>query len=171
MLLCALALAAASPSPAPTVTDRIARLEARIADDRAHQRLVAGQDALLHVQLEATRRAYGAHDPAADSMLDVIDRQVAEVDHVLSRAEDGRGITVHVGENVTVAMNDQYAWNVENSDPNVLSLHIGVMWVRGTQGVFTAKQPGTAILSLTPRGTVPASVKQPVVFTITVLPR
>ncbi len=177
--LWAVALAAATMMPSPTAApaasssfaDRAARLEARIADDQSRKRLAPGQDALLRVQLDATRRAYAAHDPAAGAMLDVIDRQLAEVDHTLARPEDGRGITVHAGDNVTVAMYDAYAWNVTNSDPTALALKVGVMWARGVQGVFTAKQPGTAILSLTPRGTVPANVKQPVVFTITILPR
>jgi hypothetical protein len=171
-LLCAIVLAAATPTmPPPAFPDRAARLEARITDDQSHKRLAPGQDALLRVELDATRRAYAAHDPAAEYMLDDIDRQLAEVDHTLSHAEDGRGITVHVGDSVTVALYDGYAWNVSNSDPTVLSMKTGVMWARGVQGGFSAKQPGTAILSLTPREKVPANVKQPVVFTITVLPR
>lgn len=171
-------LTQSSPSPgaqsAPvsqSFADRAARLEQRVAADQSRKLLAPGQDALLRVQLEATRRAYEAHDPAASDMLDVIDRQLAQADHNLSRAEDGRGITVHVGESVIVAMYDQYLWNIENSDTTVLAPKIGVMWTRGVQGGFTAKQPGTAILSLTPRQPVPPNVKQPVVFTITVLPR
>lgn len=156
----------------PTFTDRAARLEARIAQAQDRRLLMPGQDALLRVQLDATRRAYSAHDPAAGDMLDVIDRQLAEADHVLSRAEDGRGIIVHVGDSVMVAMYDQYSWNIENSDQTVLAPKIGVMWARGVQGGFTAKQPGTAILSLTPKPSTPAVLKQqPVVFTITVLPK
>lgn len=159
------------PSASQVFTDRAARLEARIAQDQERRLLAPGQDALLRVQLDASRRAYSAHDPAAIDMLDVIDRQLAEADHTLSRAEDGRGIIVRVGESVVVAMYDQYLWNVENSDATVLAPKIGVMWARGVQGGFTAKQPGTAILSLTPKQSVPPTVKQPVVFTITVLPR
>lgn len=168
------------PTPAPgaqpasssqSFTDRAARLDARVTADQSRKLLAPGQEVLLRVQLDATRRAYEAHDPAATTMLDVIDRQLAEVDHNLSRAEDGRGITVHVGESVIVAMYDAYLWNIENSDATVLAPKIGIMWTRGVQGGFTAKQPGTAILSLTPRQPVPPEVKQPVVFTITVLPR
>lgn len=162
----------AQPAPSSqSFTDRAARLEQRVAADQSRRLLAPGQDALLRVQLDATRRAYEAHDPAASDMLDLIDRQLAEVDHNLSRAEDGRGITVHVGDSVIVAMYDQYLWNIENSDATVLAAKIGVMWARGVQGGFTAKQPGTAILSLTPRQPAAPGVKQPVVFTITVLPR
>lgn len=162
----------ASPSPNPQIfTERAARLEARINDNLSHKRLAPGQDALLNVELAAARRAYASHGWQALDMLDVIDRQLAELDHILARPEAGRGITVHVGESVTVAMGDGYLWSIENSDPTVLPPRIGVMWARGVQGGFTAKQPGTAILSLTPRTPVPATVKHPVVFTITVLPR
>lgn len=179
--LCALVLVGVTmtqPSPAPQIppasqsfTDRATRLEARIGQDESRKLLAPGQQALLRVQLEATRRAHAAHDPAASDMLDVIDRQLAEVDHTLSRAEDGRGIMVHVGDSVIVALHDEYLWNMANSDPTVLAPKIGVMWQRGVQGGFTAKQPGTAIVSLTPKVPAPQSVKQPVVFTITVLPR
>lgn len=178
LALLGVVLMPASPSPGPQASatsqafvDRANRLASRIAEDQSHKLLAPGQDTLLQVQLEATRRAYESRDPAAASMLDVIDRQLAEADHHLSRAEDGRGITVHVGESVIVAMYDEYFWNIENSDATVLAPKMGVMWVRGVQGGFTAKQPGTAILSLTPRAPVPSSVKSPVVFTVTVLPR
>lgn len=166
------------PAPGPQVSttsqafaDRVARLEARIAEDASRKLFAPGQQPLLRVQLEATRRAYAACDPAAPGMLDVIDRQLADVDRHLSRAEDGRALTVHVGDSVTVALYDEYFWNIENSDPAVLTPKIGVMWMRGVQGGFTAKQAGTAVLRLTPRAPVPSSVKSPIVFTVVVLPR
>jgi hypothetical protein len=154
-----------------TFTDPVRWLESRIAQAQARKLLAPGQDVLLRVQLDTARRAYAAHEPAANDMFDVIDRQLAEVDHTLSRAEDGRGIIVHVGGSVIVAMHDQYIWSIENSDPTVLAPKAGVMWIRGVQGGFTARQPGTAILSLTTRTSAPPSVKQPVVFTITVVPQ
>jgi hypothetical protein len=177
--ICALLLAGAvtMPSPAPqppstsqSFTDRADRLDARITQNQQQKMLAPGQDALLRIQLQAARRAYGTHDAASDAMLDVIDRQLAEVDHMLSRSEDGRGIIVYVGGNVTIAMHDQYAWSIENSDPTVLARKTGVMWARGVQGGFTAKQPGTAILSLTTKMPLPPSIRQPVTFTITILP-
>jgi hypothetical protein len=174
LLVIGATMSSPSPDAAPTsqaFVDRAARTEARITQDQERKLLAPGQDALLRVQLEATRRAYSLHDPAANAMIDVIDRQLAELDHILTRASDGRGITVHVGDSVIVALHDPYTWNIENSDATVLAPKIGVMWTRGTNGGFTAKQPGTAILSLTPRAPVPSNVKTPVVFTITVLPR
>jgi hypothetical protein len=174
-----LAAVIASPSPPPgtqlpmtaiTFTDPIRWLESRIAEDQQRKLLAPGQDVLLRVQLDTARKASVAHDPAANDMFDVIDRQLADVDHILTLAEEGRGITIHVGDTVIVAMHDQYIWKIENSDATVLPPKIGVMWIRGVQGGFTAKQPGTAILSLTTRSNAPPNVKQPVVFAITILP-
>jgi hypothetical protein len=166
-----------TPAPSPpgsstsqAFTDRAARTEARINQDQQQKLLAPGQDALLRVQLGATRRAYAAHDPAAVYMLDVINRQLAEVDHTLTRSDDGQGIIVYVGATVIVAMHDQYVWSIENSDATVLAPKVGVMWARGVQGGFTAKQPGTAILSLTTKAPALARLKQPITFIITILP-
>jgi hypothetical protein len=160
------------PSPPPAIVsqafpDRVARLKQRIADDAEDQVLAPGQEPLLRVQLDA------AKTPA---MLDVIDRQLAAVDFRLSRAEDGGAVVVHVGDTVTVAMNDPYLWAVQNSDTRALALKVGMMFVRGTQGIFTAKKPGTVTLTLTSntRGASPApppDVKQPVTFTVVILPK
>lgn len=175
-LMLAGALLAPSPSPhvstiSQAFSDRAAQLDQRIASDQARRLLEPAQDALLRVQMREARRAHAAHDAAAPAMLDVIDRQLAQIDHTLSRAEDGGVLTVHVGDAVIVALHDAYTWNVTNSDRTVLAPKIGVMWVRGVQGGFTAKRPGTAMLTLTARSSVPPNVKQPVVFTIVVLPR
>lgn len=176
-LLAAAALAAASPNPAqPSPTsqafaDRAARLDARIADDGAHRLLAPGQDVLLRAEMDAARRADGAHDAAASDMLDVIDRQLADLDHTLSLAENRRAITVHVGDAVTVALHDAQSWNLANTDQTSLALKVGLMWPRGVQGVFVAKEPGTAILTLTPKDPAAARAAEPVVFTITILPR
>lgn len=167
--LCALLLAVTVPATSQAFPDRAARTEARINQDQQKKLLAPGQDALLRIQLAATRRAYGAHDAAANDMLDVINRQLAQVDHVLTRSENGFGIIVHVGATVVVAMHDPYSWNVENSDATALAPQMGIMWARGVQGGFTAKQPGTAILSLTTKTPAPG-IKQPVTFTITIVP-
>jgi hypothetical protein len=159
------------PSPPPAIIsqafgDRVARLTQRIAADAAEKLLAPGQEPMLRAQLDAAR---------TPENLDVIDRQLAQVDFVLSRPEDGRAIVVRVGDDVTVAMQDPYLWSVQNSDTSALALHVGVMFVRGTQGVFTAKKPGIVTLTLTSNtGGVPApppGVKQPVVFTVVILPK
>jgi hypothetical protein len=168
------------PSPPPAIisqsfADRAARLRDRIAVDGQQSALAPGQEPLLSAQLDAAIRANDAHDSNADAMLDVIDRQLAAVDFGLSRAEDGTAIVVHVGDTVTVAMRDPYLWSVQVSDTSALALHRGVMWARGVQGAFAAQKPGTVTMTLTsqtPGVTPPPStVKQPVVFTVVILPK
>jgi hypothetical protein len=160
------------PSPPPAIVsqafgDRLNRLTTRVSTDAAGKLFAPGQEQLLRVQLAAAK---------TPEMLDVIDRQLAAVDFTLSRPEDGRAIVVHVGDDVTVAMQDPYLWSIENSDTSALALHVGVMFVRGTQGVFTAKKPGIVTLTLTSNTTgasptPPPDVKQPVIFTVVILPK
>jgi hypothetical protein len=164
------------PTPPPAIIsqafmDRAARTQARVEQAASQNLLAPGQQPLLAAQLDVAKRAYAARDPLASPMLDVIDRQLAQADHLLTHADDGYAITVHVGDTVTIALHDQYFWNVSNSDQTALAPKIGVMWARGVQGAFTAKQPGTAILSLTSRDPAPPTVKQPLVFTVTILPQ
>jgi hypothetical protein len=159
------------PSPPPAIIsqafgDRVTRLTQRIASDAAEKLLAPGQEPMLRAQLAAAK---------TPEHLDVIDRQLANVDFTLSRPEDGRAIVVHVGDDVTVAMQDPYLWSVQNSDTSALALHVGVMFVRGTQGVFTAKKPGIVTLTLTSNTAgvppPPPEVKQPVEFTVVILPK
>ena len=166
------------PSPPPAIVsqafpDRANRLDARIASDASQNLLAPGQERLLHVQLDAAKRANDARDPQAAAMLDIIDRQLATADHTLSRAEDGSVVVVRVGDDVTVAMNDPYLWDVHISDTSSLSRHVGVMFVRGTQGVYRANKPGTVTLLLhttsdsSPKP--PPDLKEPVTFTVIIL--
>ena len=166
------------PSPPPAIIsqafpDRANRLDERIAADASRRLLASGQERLLHVQLDAAKHANDAHDPQAPAMLDVIDRQLAVVDHTLSRPEDGWTFIVRVGDDVTVAMNDPYLWDVHVSNTSALTRHVGVMFVRGTQGVYRANKPGTVTLLLhttsdsSPQP--PPDLKEPVTFTIVIL--
>lgn len=166
------------PSPPPAIIsqafpDRANRLDERIGADASRRLLASGQERLLHVQLDAAKHANDAHDPQASAMLDVIDRQLAVVDHTLSRPEDGWTFIVRVGDDVTVAMNDPYLWDVHVSNTSALTRHVGVMFVRGTQGVYRANKPGTVTLLLhttsdsSPQP--PPDLKEPVTFTIVIL--
>ncbi len=160
------------PTPPPAIVsqafgDRVARLTQRIATDAENHLLAPGQEPLLRAQLAAAK---------TPEMLDVIDRQLAEVDFVLSRAEDGRAIVVHVGDDVTVAMHDPYLWSVQMSDPSALVRHAGVMYIRGVQGVYNASKPATVTVTLTAstQGALPSpppDMKQPIVFTVVILPK
>lgn len=166
------------PTPPPAIVsqafpDRANRLDQRIAADASRALFAPGQERLLRVQLDAAKHANDAHDPQAPAMLDVVDRQLAAVDHVLSRAEDGWIFIVRVGDDVTVAMKDPYLWDVHISDTSALMRHVGVMFVRGTQGVYRAEKPATVTLELhttsdsSPQP--PAALKQPIRFTVIIL--
>jgi hypothetical protein len=158
------------PSTPPAIvsqsfTDRFERLTQRVTDDAAKKLLAPGQEPLLRAQLAAAK---------TPDQLDVIDRQLAEVDFTLALPEDGRAIVVHVGDDVTVAMRDPYLWSVQGSDMAALAPHVGIMYVRGVQGVYAAKKPGIVTLMLTANtpGASPApppTIKQPVVFTVVIL--
>lgn len=164
LLALSVALTAAVPAPAAFAT-RAAALDARIAQDSAFHRFAAGEEALIRTELDAARRANAANDTTAAAMLDAIDRQLAAADFMLSRPEDGKAIVVHVGDDVTVAMNDGNNYVAQVSDVGKLVLHGGVMFIRGTQGVYKAAAPGTVGISVTPDGPgTPAS------FTVVILP-
>jgi hypothetical protein len=179
VLLGGAAAAAQTPAPAPpiatTFDDRVAQLSERIVSDRSAQTIDAGTAGVLEAGLNAARSANAANDARGPSMLDAIDRALASYDRVLSAAENGRIESVRVGEGITVAMRDSYVWRIDNSARTVLAPHVGVMWIRGVQGAFTAKKPGVATLTLYPQpastGTAPTTLPAPVRFTIVVVQR
>ncbi len=59
------------------------------------------------------------------------------------------GKTVHVkqGDRVLVALGEDYTWELEISDQTVLSRVMGMMLIRGAQGLFDAAQPGQSVIS------------------------
>lgn len=166
----AAALLAAAVLLSPSFVNRAAQLDSRITADQAQHLLAPGQMQMLQAQLGAARTANASGDPNAQAMLDVIDRELAEADHVLSRAENGGVLVVHTGDSVTIAMNDPYAYALDVSDRSILMLHAGVMWRRGVQGVFDARLPGTVTVTLQPKNAPPA-LANPVIFTVVVLQR
>jgi hypothetical protein len=175
LMLMGTAHSPAGPSPvSQAFGDRLARTSARVTSASARHLLAPGQEELLRAQIDMAKRANDAHAANASAMIDVIDRQMAQIDHVLARANNGQAIVVHVGEDVTVAMHDPYFYDVQNSNPAALALHRGVMWSRGVQGTFAAKTPATVTLTLTPRMNTkpvpPQGMQEPVVFTVVILP-
>jgi hypothetical protein len=154
-------------------SDRVQRLTARITNAQEQGALAPGQQTLLTAQLDAAKRANEAHDSNVASMLDVIDRQMAQIDHGLSRAENGTAIVVHVGQSVTVAMQDQYVYDLHLSDPSIIVARPGIMYTRGIQGIYTAQAPGTVTITLEPRAgespAPPPDMQKPVRFVVVVL--
>ena len=153
--------AAPSAQPAPPIVsqafaDRAARIDARIAGDASGHLLQTGQEPLLRAELDTAKHANDAQDASAPAMLDVIERQLAQADLTLSRADNGQTIVARVGDTVTVGMSDTNTYDVRVSDMNALMLHRGVMFIRGVQGVYDAKRPAIVTLDVTPRSPAPA---------------
>lgn len=137
----------ASPTSS-ALGDRLDRAEARIAAE-AGTRLVSSEQAeLFRADIVAIRSA-SASDPArAARMLDVFDRELARNDLQLAMPEDNYHVLVHVGYSIVVAMHDEREWTVRSSDAIVLAPRMGIMYMRGVQGIFSAKRPGAAVLTV-----------------------
>jgi hypothetical protein len=64
-------------------------------------------------------------------------------------ADEGKTITLHVGQRFLLSLGEGYDWNVIIDKQDVVSRVIGILTVRGSQGLFEAHQPGTAALTAT----------------------
>jgi hypothetical protein len=63
--------------------------------------------------------------------------------------DQGKTISLAVGEGFLLKLGDEYTWDVTISDQNVLSRVKNIAVVRGAQGVYDAQQAGTVTLSAT----------------------
>ncbi len=61
--------------------------------------------------------------------------------------DNGKTVTLQAGERVLLFLGEGYNWDLAISDLNVLSRVMGVMTIRGSQGLFEAKQVGTTTIS------------------------
>jgi len=96
--------------------------------------------------------------------------RVAEI----TLADDGQTIAMQVGERITVALGEQYRWEVTSSNTSVISRLPQFLMVRGAQGIYEAHQAGQATLQAT--GTMVCAAGQPCpalarVFRVTVTVR
>ncbi len=64
-------------------------------------------------------------------------------------ADSDRPVTMHVGDRFLLHLGEDYDWSVEVVDPGVLSRVIGVLTVRGSQGLFEAHKTGRTMLTAT----------------------
>jgi hypothetical protein len=77
-----------------------------------------------------------ATPPPADSLTVTLDDQ-------------GKTITLAVGESFLLKLGEEYNWDILISDQAVLSRVKGIAVIRGAQGIYEARQPGTVTLSAT----------------------
>lgn len=62
--------------------------------------------------------------------------------------DNGKTLNLRVGDSFLLNLGaDVYDWDVAIDDQSVISLHMGVLVVKGAQGIFDAHTPGTANLT------------------------
>jgi hypothetical protein len=64
-------------------------------------------------------------------------------------ADDGRTITLTVGQRFLLNLGADYTWTVTLDDQAVVSRVVGVLVIRGAQGLYEARQSGQATLTAT----------------------
>ena len=66
---------------------------------------------------------------------------------IVTLDDQGKTISLTVGESFLLKLGDRYTWIVTISDQNVVSRVKNIAVVRGAQGVYNATQSGTVTLS------------------------
>ncbi len=72
--------------------------------------------------------------------------------NTVTTADNGRSITLGVGDRFLLKLGDQYEWSVTVGDPTIVSRVPNILVVKGAQGVYMANKAGETTLSAT--GTV-----------------
>jgi hypothetical protein len=92
---------------------------------------------------------------------------------IITLADQGSTITLSRGDTVLLNLGEAYTWDITVSDPNVISREPNLTVVRGAQGVYAARQSGTAVLTAAGdplcRQAKPACGMPSIQFKITVL--
>lgn len=92
----------------------------------------------------------------------------------ITMTDNGKTFSAKVGDSFLLNLGaDVYNWEVSVDNQNVLALKMGVMVVKGAQGIYDVLQPGTAILTAVGdplcRQTAPPCGMPSVLFKITVV--
>ena len=95
----------------------------------------------------------------------------------LTMAENGKTVTLKVGDEILLYLEGDVAqpvrlWSVQIADQNVLRPVMGVMVIKGAQGLYKANQPGTTTLTATGdlpcRQSTPPCMAPSIAFQVTV---
>jgi len=86
-------------------------------------------------------------------------------------ANQGQTINLHMGDSFLLNLgDDQYTWVVNVDNQDVLRMKMGVMVIKGAQGIYDALAPGSAILTATGdplcRQSTPACAMPSILFTV-----
>jgi hypothetical protein len=68
---------------------------------------------------------------------------------IVTLADQGKTITLAIGESFLLKLGEEYNWEVTISDQSILSRAKNIMVIRGAQGVYDALQAGTVTLTAT----------------------
>jgi hypothetical protein len=87
--------------------------------------------------------------------------------------DQGKTITLAVGERFLLNLGEGYNWEVSLSDQAVVSRVVGITVIRGAQGVYQARQAGSVSLSATGdpqcRQSQPACAMPSLLFSVTII--
>ena len=66
----------------------------------------------------------------------------------ITLGDNGKTFTYHVGDSFLLNLGgDVYDWTVSVDNQSVIALKVGVMVVKGAQGIYDVLAPGTAVLT------------------------
>jgi len=88
--------------------------------------------------------------------------------------DNGKTFTMHVGDSVLLNLGtDAYDWTVAVENETVVHMKMGVMVIKGAQGIYDALTPGTATLSASGNPLClqsrPACALPSILFTVTIV--
>jgi hypothetical protein len=70
-------------------------------------------------------------------------------DLVVTLADDGKTANLKVGQRFLLDLGEGYDWTPKVADQNIVSRVIGILVIRGAQGVYEAHAPGSTSLIAT----------------------
>jgi hypothetical protein len=71
----------------------------------------------------------------------------ADGQKIITLDDQGKTISLVVGESFLLKLGDEYTWEVSISDQNIVSRVKNITVVSGAQGVYNAAQPGSVTLT------------------------
>lgn len=88
--------------------------------------------------------------------------------------DNGKTFTMHVGDSFLLNLGtDVYEWEVGIDNQDALRMKMGVMVIRGAQGIYDAQAPGTTTLSASGNPLClqsrPACAMPSILFTVTII--
>ena len=100
---------------------------------------------------------------------------IIDGNQAITMADNGKTLTLQPGQRFVLMLGEGYDWNLNITNPAVVSQVMGLMPVRGSQGVFEAHQAGQTVLTASGdplcRSAQPPCMMPSIVFEITIVVR